>query len=228
MSALVHLFGYGSLMSHPERPEAVAVRTPARLRGVRRAFNKRSAARGCRAEVACAAAGPLGFERGGHRDSLALGTEVAAGSAMVGLVLSYPATLAGEVLAATDAREGYDPEARLEDCGYVRAEVRVEPLGGGPALTAWTWLSNEAPDARWHLPASVPLADRAAILAAATPRVAQPRPLGLRYLEDVRATLLAHGIVDPDLERLAAQVLTLQGPWRGWMRPAAPLTAEAV
>ena len=185
--SVVRVFAYGSLIGQPELPDALLRTTPATLPGWRRSFNKRSRNRGT--PVAEAFAGPTaaGFERDGHRDSLALGTE--AGGAMVGAVLHYPSEVRDELLARLDRREGFFPSRPLAS-GYVRrrVEVRVEGL----PLSALTYLSNPDPNGAFRVPSTWDAAARARVLIAASPREPRdPEWRGLHYLEGVRASLLA-------------------------------------
>lgn len=199
------MFGYGSLLSEPEWPERLAGRAPATLPGVRRGFVKRSVARGCPVEEAFDVETLPGFEADGRRHSLALGT--VDGGSLRGEVLWYAGTEA-EILARLDRREGFDPAAPVEANGYARRRVEVV---GEARWAAWTWLAN--PGGRFDAVA-LSRGERAQVLVAATPRAGSgEHARGLDYLEGVRCRLATLGIIDPELEALAAEVRRRPGPW---------------
>ena len=219
MGDTFHIFGYGSLIPEPERPGAVEDRQWGRLRDYRRCFNKRSVVRGCPRRDAYDVFGdaPGGFRQPGWVCSLAVGTEPSPGRSIVGAVLTYACVDEAEVLAVTDAREGYCAQADAARMGYVRARVSLERLGGsGEPIGAWTYLSNPGGD--YHAPDSLDLQTRARILVDATPRpdtpsASDPKARGLDYLEQIRAGLWRQGVVDPELEALAHAARELAGPW---------------
>jgi cation transport regulator ChaC len=204
------VFAYGSLIGQPELPDALRSAVPATLPGWRRSFNKRSANRGTPVAEAFAVETAAGFERDGHRHSLALGTEV--GGAMAGAVLRYPGAVRDELLATLDRREGFFPRRPPAASGYVRRRVEVR-VDGAP-VEAITYLSNPDPSGAFRVPSDWDAAARARVLVAASPR--SPRASdwrGLHYLEGVRGSLLAAGVVDPELEALAQAIRAVDGPW---------------
>lgn len=235
------LFGYGSLLFRPELPSSLIEARPARLIGHRRAFNIRSNSRFCaRAESFNAfpdASPPTFVDERGYR-SLVLGTVPCAVCSIEGKVLLYPEEVAEELWRLTDAREGYHPSDLPGSC-YLRREIEVELLDvvegrdvegrdvggrdvggrdGGGRMHCQTYLAHQQAAGGWVLPPELPLSQRARILINATPRT--PRSAdravesrGLHYLEGVREQLLGVGIVDQELEALAAAVRAEDGPW---------------
>ncbi|MBX2803758.1 MAG: gamma-glutamylcyclotransferase [Myxococcales bacterium] len=184
----VRVFAYGSLISEPELPQHVQRRVVARLDGWHRTFNTRSESRGCPAAARPRRAAVPGFEIGGDRRSLVLGT--APGGHIDGMLLTYPGAVRAELLARLQRREGP---------GYRHTQVQV--TAGDLPCTAHAWLT--APDSQRRV--DLPLEAQAAILAAATPvRDVDGRARGANYLFDVVEALAAVGVEDPELQRLAA------------------------
>jgi cation transport regulator ChaC len=218
MSALVHLFGYGSLMATPENAAGVVSMKVARLAGFRRRFNKRSPSRGCAvADAYLAFESPVpGFVRDGHVASLAVGTEPFNGE-LLGMLVAYEADSEAEMLAFTDQREGYDAATDKARLGYLRKRVTVHELHSGKSVDAWVYLSNPGGD--YHLDDALSLDCRAQILINATPQPGTPsnnlgRALGLHYLEQIRRGLASHAAVDPNMEKMTQAVLKHPGPWQ--------------
>lgn len=219
MSDTFDIFGYGSLLFSPELPDEVCSRQPARLPGYRRAFNKRSISRSCAREEsfdAFPAASRGAFTKDGYYRSLVLGTVADPEATIEGGLISYPLELRDTLISAMDRREGYYPQD-LAASGYLRTDVEVQ-LRDGQERRCITYVTNQAAEHGLLLPAETPLAEQARILINATPR----RPLsadrrresrGLYYLEGVREQLQAIGIVDLDLEALAAALRDEDGPW---------------
>ena len=221
------LFGYGSLLFNPELPSTLIEARPARLVGHRRAFNIRSSSRSCpRAESydAFPDASRPPFSEGEIYRSLVLGTLPCAACSIEGKVLIYPREVEEELWRLTDAREGYYPDD-LPQSGYLRREIEVEllepdrdPRDGGGRLRCQTYLAHQQAEHGWVLPDDATLQQRARILINATPRT--PRSAdravesrGFYYLEGVREQLLGVGIVDKELEALAAAIRAENGPW---------------
>ena len=186
----LYVFGYGSLIFEPTRPDLVADVTLATLPGWRRAFNKRSHARGCPRSAARHHVPHADwhdrFTLGDHLLGLALGT--APGGAMDGALLSYPEARASEVLAAIDRREGH---------GYVRQAVSVRTERG--RVHAWTWLTN--PNADLFEPDLDP-ETTAAILHRATARRGHPKAVGAEYLRHSRQAVRDLDGATPFLDQL--------------------------
>lgn len=219
------IFGYGSLIFSPEHPAAVVARVPATLRGVRRAFNKRSISRFVDHEAGFSAFDdtPADFSRGGRHRALVLGTEDDAQFAMEGVLLVYPGSAREAVLASTDRREGYDATREPLKNGYIRETRRV--ITDSSERACEVYVSNGDARCALKLADETPLSQRAKILINATPR--KPRQggaavesRGLHYLEGVRESLHSIGIVDSELEKLAAAVRALPGPWVERVAPA--------
>jgi len=207
------VFAYGSLISDPELPEAVTHHYWARLDGYARRFNKRSMARGAPLEESHAddPAASRAFVRRDHVDSLALGLEPRDDAHVVGRVQVYPRAVSAALIERLDMREGYhrgEPAARS---GYVPVVRTVHRLGDGASLEALLYLTN--PESSLVVPPSLPDAERAGILIAATPRTRAPRPAGVDYLVAVRAALARDDIFDPSLERQARAVAALGPAW---------------
>jgi cation transport regulator ChaC len=208
------IFGYGSLIGGPESPDALAEQQPATLLDHVRAFDKRSVRRGCPRDDAFGTFElPPGFESAGHLCSLAVSVAGQAGASTPGAVLVYPQAVASEALKQTDQREGFFPSEPARS-GYLRKAVSVRLADGGIA-EAWTYLGN--PNGPFNAP-DLSLRRQAEILISATPQPGTPSdggPIerGLHYLEMIRVGLARTGRVDPGLERLAAEVLRIDGPW---------------
>lgn len=223
MSATFLIFGYGSLIFAPERPDHVLGLHPARLRGFRRTFSRRARSRSCARHMSFDAFTdvPDAYRTDDLNWSLALGTQPDSAAVMDGFVVEYPVERRPEVLAVTDRRESYDATRPSLENGYLRAEYEVfVPNGVRPALV---YLSNPDPRTEGFVPEHLSLVERAKILINATPRDAQPGDFtdarGLQYLEGVRRGLARTNVVDPDLEALAAEVHALDGPWRALLHP---------
>lgn len=198
----VHVFASGSLIHHPELPEALTGFGVATLAGYRRAFNKVSSHPGClKARSMGAFAVPeLELDDGDRWRSIVLGTEARQGRAIRGVLLGYPEEARAELLARLDRREA----------GYRRATLPARHAASGASFEAIVYLTDAS--------IALSIAEQAAVLANATSRVeptlAEWR-IGLYYLERVRASLRTLDIPDPDLESLAAAVHALgPGPWR--------------
>ena len=221
------LFGFGSLCFDPELPDQVVERFSARLRGVRRAFNKRSASRFCAREESFDAffdQAPTGFCKDGIYDSLVLGTEPDDSAHIDGLVIGYSAAAAEAALQATDRREGYVEGRASRLNGYVRVVRSVERLDGAGEqhADASVYLTN--PDPHIYRAGPLTLRQQAMILINATPRERRDArdSRGLHYLEGTRASLRSVGIVDRHLEALAAAIYALDGPWLAALSPPQP------
>jgi cation transport regulator ChaC len=225
MSETFDIFGYGSLLFSPELPEVICERQPARLPGYRRAFNKRSISRSCAREEsfdAFPATSRGAFASDGYYRSLVLGTVADAQATIEGGLISYPLAAREQVIAAMDRREGYYP-ADLPASGYLRSEVEVA-LRDGQRRRAITYLTNQAARHGLLLPSETPLVERARILINATPRRSssddrRQESRGLYYLEGVREQLREIGIIDPELEALAAAIRAERGPWQTLVAP---------
>jgi cation transport regulator ChaC len=223
---MLSIFGYGSLIFAPECEDALIARQPARLPGHRRSFNKRSISRLCpRGESfdAFPESDPA-FLRDGVYRSLVLGTDPDPVVAMEGMLLQYADRDRDQVLAATDRREGYDAKRASRKNGYLRRTCRALGLDRGEALSCEVYLSNPDPACIYRVPPELDLLSRARILINATPRRGRgpSGSGGLHYLEGVRASLRGVGIIDPELEALAAAVRSLPGPWVELVAPARP------
>lgn len=222
MSTTFLIFGYGSLIFAPERPEHVIGLHMARLAGYRRTFNRRARSRSCpRAESFDAFDVPDGFRTSQLNWSLALGTLADKAAMLDGFVVEYPIELHADVLAVTDRRESYDAGRATVENGYLRTEYEVQLTDGTrPALI---YLSNTDPRTEGFVPEDMPLGVRAKILINATPKNAIPGDFtdarGLQYLEGVRRGLAKVGVVDNDLEELAFAIHALDGPWLKLLTP---------
>lgn len=201
------LFGYGSLLFAPERPEAIVDRFTARLDGLSRRFNKPSRPRGIPRGLADWH-GPLpdlpdtAFALDDAYLSLALGT--ALGGHIDGEVLVYRDDAADDVMARMHRREGvrHDRPAHLNHYRCRELEVRA----GARTLRATSWVSNPGGD--WHVE-GLTLAQEAAVLRRATPGTPQAHAKGARYLFGVEAGLARRGLVDPYVTALAHAVRAL-------------------
>ncbi len=204
----MRLFGYGSLLYEPERPDALLERLPARLPGVARRFNKPSSPRGCDVSEADWH-GPLThgdgarFRRGERYLSLALGT--VPGSGIDGQVLVYRDDVADDLLARMNRREGVVVGRPQHQDHYRRVEVDV--VVGRRTMRATTWVSNPGGD--WHVE-GLTLAREAAILRRATPKIPAASVRGARYLLGVERALAMLGVPDPYVSELADAVRELR------------------
>ena len=193
------VFAYGSLMYEPELPEAVLDRRPARLVGWHRAFRIRSLTRGCPASHAPDLPAVAGFEEGGERHSLVLGT--ARGGHIDGLALIYPDHVQAELTRHLHRREGP---------GYQPQPITVETAKH--TLPATTFVTNPECDRVVDLA----LPDQAQILAAATPvRDVDGRARGAAYLEGVLRCLDEMEVWDPRMEALGELVRRTVAPSQG-------------
>lgn len=215
------LFGYGSLVFAPEHPERVVDLKPARMTGFRRSFNRRALSRSCaRGESFDAFSDvPDAFRTNGVNWSLAVGTIASDGAFIDGLVVEYPDAVRADVLRDTDRRESYAAHRASEHNGYLRREFEVQLAESvRPALV---YLANPDPLCDGFVSEDVDLETRAKILINATPQAALKGAVadarGLMYLEGIRTRLAERDIVDPDLEALAAAVLSFDGPWNALM-----------
>lgn len=213
------LFGYGSLVFAPEQPHRVLGLYRARLPGFRRTFNKRSRSRSCPIGDSFDAFSdvPAAFRAEGLNWSLALGTVADDAALLEGMVVEYPVDALDDVLRDTDPREGFDARREPSLNGYLRQQREVA-LETGPR-SAYVYLANPDPRNPWYV-GELPLDVQAKILINATPRDAtevSADARGLLYLEGVRRRQAEAGIVDPDLEALAAAVLSFDGPWQALM-----------
>lgn len=209
MTQPLTIFAYGSLLASPELPEVVTGPFPARLEGYRRSFNKRSVARGCRPAEALELTDeswqpPPLFRAGDLHCSLVLGAVEDPAASLIGGVLEYPVEVADHALRAIDRREGaYAKHKPSRALGYVRMRHAVHRLDTGERQETFVYVSNPRPN-DWLVPPEMSVEERARILFTATPRTPPRRALGMYYLEEVRAALLAAGgIIDPELEELA-------------------------
>jgi len=199
------VFAYGSLLYEPQHPEAVVRRQEAVLQGAVRAFDKISVPRGCAATHALHPA-PEGFAVQGWHRSLALGLQTGVDGVVHGAVYTYDERAWPEVLAALERREGHDPDREDALNGYRRA-LRTLHTPTGP-VTAWVYVSN--PDSVWS-GVYLPHAARAEVLAAATPRVADPYARGADYLVRTVHTLARADVHDPQLDALVQAVRRILG-----------------
>ena len=203
------LFGYGSLLYEPERPDAIIDRFTARLDGVSRRFNKPSQPRGIRR---CDASwhGPLpdlpedAFATDQHYLSLALGTR--RGGSMDGEVLVYADQAADDVLARMHRREGVRHPAAPSPRDHYRCE-ELAVVASGRTVHATSWISNPGGD--WHIE-GLALHQEAAVLRRATPSVPESRAKGAEYLFGVEAGLASRGLADPYISALADAVRALE------------------
>ena len=203
MSGDLRVFGYGSLLFEPERPDALLDMVPAVWPGVRRAFNKISTGRGCPLSASSVPA-VEDFVADGRRLSLVLGTEP--GQGITGFVLRYDASVAEEVTRRIHAREGYfaDRDSALND--YLPVTVQAT-LPNGQRIAAVAWQTN--PRCRAYV-GELPIGEVAAILRAATPDEPGARAQGTAYLEGVRRVLSSAGLRDDALDRLSLAIRALQ------------------
>ena len=201
------LFGYGSLLYEPERPDALVDRFVARLDGLSRRFNKPSRPRGIlRTEASWH--GPLpelpdeAFVLDDAYLSLALGTRP--GGYIDGEVLVYRDAAAADVMARMHQREGVvlgrDPARDHYRC------VEVEVRSGTQTTLATSWVSNPGGD--WHVE-GLTLAQEAAVLRRATPTTPRAHAKGARYLFGVERGLAARTLHDPYISALADAVREL-------------------
>jgi len=202
MSGDLYLFGYGSVLFEPERPDALLDMQPATWPGVQRAFNKTSTRRGC-ALAACSAPTVPDFVADGQRLSLVLGTEP--GEGIEGFVLRYPASVSEDVMERMNLREGFDPQRERAANGYLPTTAHVR-LASGQVLPATAWRSN--PSCRAYV-GVLPVSRVAAILRAATPDLPGPRAQGAAYLEGVRGALASAGLRDAALDHLSLALKAL-------------------
>lgn len=221
----MRIFGYGSLIFSPELPGEVQGQRPARLPGYRRTFNKISSSRFCaRSESydAFAAPHPCFLQDGVYR-SLVLGTASDPDAEMIGMLIEYPSHAVDRVLVATDRREGYDAERTSRENAYLRSERTVEALENNEPLSCLIYLTNPDPS-NMHRAPPLSVDEKARVLINATPRERRGRApaedsRGLYYLEGVRTDLRSIGIIDPDLEELAAAIHDHPGPWTASVAP---------
>ena len=198
------LFGYGSLLYDPERPDALVDRFVARLDGWSRRFNKPSRPRGILRRHADWH-GPLpelpdeAFTLDEAYLSLALGTTP--GGWIDGEVLVYRDDATADVMARMNRREGVVPGRPPERDHYRCVEVEVQ--AGSRQVWATTWMSNPGGD--WHV-AGLTIAQEAAILRRATPRVPRAHAKGARYLFGVEDGLRERGVYDAYVSELAEAV----------------------
>ncbi|MEM7245888.1 MAG: gamma-glutamylcyclotransferase [Acidobacteriota bacterium] len=218
------IFGYGSLMFEPELARHVVESVPARLLGHRRRFNKLSTNRWCPAAESFDAFPPPrpDLVRDGAHRSIVLGTEEAEEGVIEGRLLRYETEVWSEVLRVTDLREGYAPDRPLEESGYLRREVRVERTDRTEDVLAVTYLSN--PDTIYRSDLTLEDTARAVINATPQRRRDDSDSRGLHYLEGSRAVLRRAGLIDPELEALAAAVRSFPGPW---VELVSPPTAQS-
>lgn len=197
----VAVFAFGSLMYEPEWPEILVRSEPARLPGYRRAFNKRSFARGCdhHEQRWRDLPVPAEFVEGPRRLSLALGTEPDPDACIEGVLLHYPREHEGELLDRLDDREGYAPDREI-DGGYLRRELPVDTATG--PVAAIVYLTNRESDL---YTGDLPARSVVRILQHATP-VAGRRARGLHYLVGVHRALSESGRSDPYLDTLVSAV----------------------
>jgi cation transport regulator ChaC len=223
---MLRIFGYGSLIMEPESAPDASSYESAELSGYRRHFNKRSPRRGSPISDAYDAfENPDGgcWHRAGHNDALALGTVADPAACITGVIHSYPAALTPTVLAATDRREGYNSNLKLAELGYLRVMCEVTRPHRRDTVKAYVYLSN--PGGEYHVNDRITTEDRARILINATPRpgtqtAADGRARGIYYLEAIRRALFQLGTIDPMLEKMAAAILALDGPWCAAVTPS--------
>ena len=195
------VFGYGSLLFEPIRPDLLVQQLPARLGGYCRALNKRSRARGCaRAHSRWPeTVVPSEFVEDGWTHSLAMGTQPHPEAHIDGLLMIYPGPSEALILELLDAREGFiaGREATLQ--GYLREEVTVDCCGQQRACV--TYLSNSG--GRMHYP-SLSDEEGLAILRRATPlpNFRDHKHRGQEYVRQISAELERLGCADPHLQRL--------------------------
>ena len=219
----LHLFAYGSLMTEPEFADLIACRRVATLWGFRRVFHKISRVRGCAPSESAfpQLATPKEFRTKDRRLSLVLGLERAEGEGVVGLLQSYGADDAQDVLKRLDVREGFSPQRPEVENAYVRRPCLVT-LGGGEELQATTYFTN--PD-HPMVAGEIAPSEAATVLLAATPLALEPgggKSRGLGYLEDARRALRQMGHFDQNLETLVRCVYKCGGGSVTCLTPAAP------
>jgi len=195
------VFGYGSLLFEPIRPDLIVQQLPARLCGYSRALNKRSRARGCPSQHSKWPAAQVApdFVDDGWNHSLAMGTRLEAGAYIDGLLLLYPLHWQSLILENLDVREGFvaGRDAALQ--GYLRTEVTVDCAG--EQRTGVTYLSN--PGGLMHYP-SLCEDERLAILLSATPlpQFRDGKHRGQEYVRRISTQLERLDCADPHLQRL--------------------------
>lgn len=104
---------------------------------------------------------------------------------------------AEQVLAELDHRE---------QGGYDRITLSAEPLGGGPALTAITWIAS--PGNPYHL-GPAPLAAMVEQIRGAV----GPSGPNVEYVLRLAEALAELGIVDPHVDEVARALRAIRGPW---------------
>lgn len=201
MSEPLRVFGYGSLMYEPELPGGLDDMVDATLPGWRRAFDKRSEARGCAEADALLPTGLPGWTAPGRRVSLCLGLQADAGAHVAGKLLVYRPDVATRVRAALDGREGVQDDRDPLLNGYARRLLPVTtPTGVVQAVVYVT-----RPGSVLHAP-GLDVDQTADVLAHATPRLRGARALGADYLFDALAVLDRVGVQDGGLAGLGDAV----------------------
>ena len=122
------------------------------------------------------------------------------GGAVGGVVYRVADEHAEQVLAQLDHRE---------KGGYDRITLSAEPLGGGPSLTAITWIA--APGNPYHL-GPTPLA---AMVEQIHDAVGPSGP-NVEYVLRLAEALAELGIADPHLDEVARALRALRGPSASW------------
>lgn len=221
MDSTFLLFGFGSLVFAPEHPARVIGLKRARLEGFRRSFNRLARSRSCVQTESFDAFTdvPERFRRDGLNWSLAAGTLPSEGTFIDGLVVEYPNEVRTDVLRDTDRRESYATDRAPVHNGYLRRELEVQL--GSSVRPALVYLANNDPANDGFVSEEVDIEMRAKLLINATPHAAVKGitfdARGLQYLEGIRTRLAERDIIDPDLETLAAAVLSFDGPWNALM-----------
>lgn len=157
------LFAYGSLLFEPELADDLIETAPAALEGYRRAFNKLSLRRATACEESFDAFASLGnaYRREGKNISLALGTEPAAGDAIVGGLQIYPAHIVHDLQPKLDQREGFSGKRPSRQNGYLRSHVDLRQ--GTEAVSAITYLTNSDEACVWTIGSEVDVFLRARV-----------------------------------------------------------------